>query len=466
MLFVLRGRATLTAVMLLGLLAPACKPSDFDDALVRAPVLSVGPPGGYKARDVGKVVLPLSLSEARKAAGVSARFLVSGVDYPSLAVVELDASGRESTFVASEAQLADLTSESKAALLSAAEIVDPTATAGTTRVVLGAPHFGAVVTGMNAHGRIFYLDITDNGKGIDLKLSRGPDPGTRSYVGLGVAAGKVSGTDKPDVVVASLSETILYEDGNDAVSIENAGCSTTWDNLDIEDKWKFRPVVIGDVATAAGHEGGEILVGVPQKVAPGKVQVLHRAPPTMASPNGVLECVTTLEPEMGSPQPHFGVSVAVADLDGDQQQDVLVGDGAGVVHVFYGPIDAKPPRAPLRIHSPFPMGANQGDFGYRVVVMDVDGNPGNEVVISAPEAALNDKIGVGQVFVYSKDGIYMSTLTQDSSPADKVSVGLTLSSTPFSTCGITRDILLIGSVEQVFAYFRLPGGPPDPRCFK
>jgi hypothetical protein len=462
MLLVVRGRATLTALLLLGLLAPACKPSDFDDALVRAPVLSVGAPGGYKARDVGKVVRPLTVSETRKAAGVSARFLVSGVDYPSLAVVELDASGRASTFVASEAQLADLTSESKAALLSAAEIIDPTA--ATTRVVTGAPHNGAVQTGMDAHGRVFYLDITDSAKGVDLKLTRGPDPGARSYVGLGVATGNVSGTDKPDVVVTSLNQVTLYEDGNDTVGIESSGCDISWDNSHLEDKWQFRPVAIADVATAPGHEGGEILVGAPQVAGPGKVQVLRRAAPTMASPNGVLECVTTLEPD--DPQSHFGVSVATADMDQDGQQDVLVGDAAGSVYIFYGPIDAKPPRAHLRIRSPYPIGSAQGDFGYRVVAMDVDGVPGPELVISAPEASLNDKLGVGQVFIYSKDGTLLSTVTQDSSPGDKVSVGLTLSSTDFTTCGVTRPILLIGSVEQVFAYFRLPGGPPDPRCFK
>jgi hypothetical protein len=458
MLLARPGRATLTALLLLGLLAPACKPSDFDDALVKAPVLSLGPPGGYKARDVGKVVQPISVSETRKAAGVSARFLVSGVDYPSLAIVELDAKGRATTFVASEAQLADLTSESKAALLSVAEIVDPAAP--VTRVVLGAPHHGATVPGMDARGRIFYLDITDSAKGVDLAVTRGPDPGSRAYVGLGVATGKVSGTDKPDIVVTSLSTTILYEDGNDAVTIESTGCDLTWINKDLEDKWKFRPVAIGDIATP---EGGEILVGVPQKAGPGKVQVLRRAAPTMASPNGTLECVTSLEPADG--QSHFGAAVAVADIDGDQQPDVLVGDGAGSVYVFYGPIDRKPARDPLRIRSPYAIGSNQGDFGYRVVPMDVDGNGTPELVISAPEAALNDKIGVGQVFIYSKEGTYLSTVSQDSSPGDKVSVGLTLSTTPFTTCGGTRPILLVGSTEQVFAYFRLPGGPGDPRCF-
>jgi hypothetical protein len=463
MLFALPGRATLTGLLLLGLLAPACKPSDFDDALVKAPVLSLGPPGGYKARDVGKVVRPLTVSETRKAAGVSARFLVSGVDYPSLAVVELDAKGRATTFVASEAQLADLTSESKAALLSAAEIIDPGAP--VTRVVMGAPHAGATVQGMDARGRVFYLDLTDSAKGVELKVSRGPDPGSRSYVGLGVATGKVSGTDKPDVVVTSLNQTLLFEDGNDAVAIENTGCDISWDNTQLEDKWKFRPVAIGDVATAAGHEGGEILVGAPQKLGPGKVQVLRRAPPTMTSPNGVLECVTTLEPMSDHPQPHFGVSVAVADMDNDQQADVVVGDGAGFVYVFYGPLDMKPPRQPLRFSSPYPEGANQGDFGYRVVPMDVDGNGSLELVISAPEAAFENKIGVGQVFIYSKDGVFMSSVSQDSSQGDKVSVGLTLSTTPFTSCAGSRDILLVGSTEQVFAYFRLPGGPADPRCF-
>jgi len=55
---------------------------------------------------VGKVVLPLTVSAVRQAAGARSRFLISGVDYPSLAVVELNEKGQPSTYVASEAQLA------------------------------------------------------------------------------------------------------------------------------------------------------------------------------------------------------------------------------------------------------------------------------------------------------------------------------------------------------------------------
>src|SRR6185436_11333462 len=134
--------------------------------------------------------------------------------YPSLAVVELNEKGQPSTYVASEAQLADLAGDTKAAILSAAELVDPTG--AQTRIVLGAPHHGMPQPGVDARGRIFYLDLADTAGGVELRLSRGPDPGTRSYYGLGVAAGQIGGGPAPDYVAVSLQDGSYIEDGNDA----------------------------------------------------------------------------------------------------------------------------------------------------------------------------------------------------------------------------------------------------------
>jgi hypothetical protein len=78
---------------------------------------------------------------------------------------------------------------------------------------------------------------------------------------------------------------------------------------------------------------------------------------------------------------------------------------------------------------------------------------------------VSNQPGVGEVFVFSKDGVRISKVTQDSAQTEKSSVGLTLTPLEFASCNGSRNILVVGSTEQVFTYFRLPGGVPDVRCF-
>ena len=113
--------------------AIGCNWNEFDDTLAKAPVLSVGPGDDYKARDVGKVVLPLTVPAAKKDK-VAARYLVAGTETPSLAVVDLDANGQPRTHVATGTEIMDMAGEAKAAVKSAVELEDG-------RVLLGTPAY-------------------------------------------------------------------------------------------------------------------------------------------------------------------------------------------------------------------------------------------------------------------------------------------------------------------------------------
>ena len=86
----------------------ACNPSEFDKALEKAPVHSVGAPSGYGAPDVGRVVLPLSPTNKP---GVSARFLVASTETPNLAVIEYDGVGNAKTWSATRADTTELVGE-------------------------------------------------------------------------------------------------------------------------------------------------------------------------------------------------------------------------------------------------------------------------------------------------------------------------------------------------------------------
>src|SRR5262249_9437048 len=110
--------------------APACTPGDFDKALENAPVRSIGVPSGYRSPDVGRVVRQLALPAGKPA--VVARFLIAGTEFPSLAVVDLDAAGKAKVYTVPDTELADLRGESNAPAKSVVEMEDK-------QILIGAP---------------------------------------------------------------------------------------------------------------------------------------------------------------------------------------------------------------------------------------------------------------------------------------------------------------------------------------
>jgi hypothetical protein len=425
----------------------ACNWHDFDDVLDTAPVLSVGAPEGYLSRDLGKVVLPLTVPSSR-APAVSARFLVAGTETPSLAVVELDNAGRAHTTVASKVEIMDMAGEAKAAVKGAVQLADG-------RIVLGTPSYALNMMQV-IHGRIYFLDLVDGANGIEFHLTRGADPGERILFGLGVAAGKVMGTAE-DVVVASQQDVVVMTGGAEtAVVPAAADCPLAITDVPLE-KYRFRAMATGQLI-----EGGneEIAVGVPHEAGmPGQVVILSAA-------GGALGCPVKLQPP--SALPRFGTSVVAADFTGDGKLDLLVG-APPHAYLYAGPFvaGANPPPT-LDLHHPTVADTGvTGDFGFRVHGFDVDGDSKPEMLISAPELPVGDQTGVGRVFIFGSGGqTQLRGEAGDNSPEAEESFGFSLSTLPFAPtgCGTKRPVLLVGAIREVFTFFRLPGGPPDPRC--
>jgi hypothetical protein len=103
--------------------------------------------------------------------------------------------------------------------------------------------------------------------------------------------------------------------------------------------------------------------------------------------------------------------------------------------------------------------------------MDLDGLPGPEVVVSAPDLPVNGTLGAGQLFIYNPAepaGTSTGTIN-DNSPDANAQFGFSINAIQFAPaagCGSARPVLLVGADREVFAFFRLSGGPADPRCFK
>jgi hypothetical protein len=431
-----------------------CNWNEFDDALAKAPVLSVGPGDDYKARDVGKVVVPLTVPAAKKAT-VAARYLVAGTETPSLAVVDLDASGHARTHVATGAEIMDMAGEAKAAVKSAVELADG-------RVLLGTPSYNLNPL-MEPPGRTYFLKLEDTETDVAFTLIRGNDPSVpivRKAFGLAVAAGNVGGAAAQDLVIASQDDVALALDGNDAALVaNNPACPVNLDPT-TQEKYRFRALGVGDLIEGGGEE---IALGVPREgTMPGKVVLL------VPGAAGGLDCALTIAAPAA--QPRFGNALLIADVNGDGKKDLLVGAPPTRAYLYTGPFTAGASPTPAKeFRHPTLMDTQAlGDFGFRVGVVDIDGVAGLEVLVSAPDLPVGDELGAGVVIPYKPDGTAMTPIN-DNSPTANAQFGFTIQGiqfTPPAGCGTTRPVLLIGADREVFTFFRVPNGPADPRCFK
>lgn len=429
----------------------ACNPGDFDKAVEKAPVRSIGRPGGFASDELGRVVLPLP--PPKSGSGISARFLAAGTTQASLALVEVSPTGKVKARNITDSSVEDL-------LLRRNTPIGSMALLENGKVLLGAPGFGATGDGRPAApGRLLVLGVQETSDGLMFDLKPPLLEVEKGRFGLAVAAGRISGAPEEDHVALSEDQVVLIEDpgSGKAALFSDATCSV--EIVGLPASYSFRALVVGDLLAA---EGDEIAVGVPQNVTPGKVVVFTKTGANLA-------CPVTINPPAtaGDGRARFGASLATADLNGDEHKDLIVGAPPNRVFVYHGPIGAAAMPA-KEIEGP------GGDFGLRVSVMDVDGKLGPEIVVAAPDTRVSGKAGAGQVHVRGGDGSVLVPEIPplaDGSAEEGGGFGQTVTELPFAApeCdgkpAALHRLVLVGAPGELFVYFRLPGAERDPRCF-
>jgi len=416
--------------------AAGCDWREFDKLKENTPVGAIAAPSGYGASDdFGPVLLALAPPTDGSAAG---RFIATATLKTSLAVVSYEPTGKQSGFSPSNDGLDSL---------QGGPITAIGAIPGGRQVLLGAP------TAFLGDVLVMSLDPPYNASPF---IGTSADP----RYGTGVAAGNLSGGADPEVVVASANKLHVYVDSLPTMDKPYLStgptdpCPIDIPNNLPEDDLLNRAVIVAPLLGS----GMQIAVGAPVTSGNGHVSIFN-FDATAAAPT----CAAMLT---GS-EAHFGRSMALVDVDGDGTSDHLL-VGAPQTHAYLYKLPLSTGAAPVAMATDT---ATDGNFGFSVAAFDIDGKPGDEMFVGAPDGAVGGA-NAGRVSVYT--GATMTLLPSTPTfpnplaqhdPGGGDGYGIAIAGVSFcpGTGGAApcTKLLHVGSRSKVYAYYTLR--KPDPR---
>jgi hypothetical protein len=264
--------------------------------------------------------------------------------------------------------------------------------------------------------------------------------------GIGVAAAQLTGGAAPELIVASATKLSVYVDADgsmDPIQSSPATCPITLGtDLEPRDRRSRPVVVVGDL----------VAVGTPSGSVAGTVTLMSVAASAVTCPR----TLTGVEAR-------FGQALAVGDFNGDGVPDLLVGAPPRNAYVFMGPLDTTP-GAPATILYP----NSAGEFGGAMAAMNVDGQPGDEALISDSDAVVGGTQQAGSLLVYG--GPMLATqqmLVTQHDPSTGAAYGSAVTGLRFCpppcAAGSGQTLPLVGATTRTFTYFVLGPASVDPR---
>ena len=296
--------------------------TDFDDALAKAPVLSVGRGRRLQVPRRGQGGGAADRARGARRPRWPPATWWPGPRRPAWRWWTWTPAGTARTHVATGAEIMDMAGEAKAAVKSAVELADG-------RVLLGTPAYNLNPL-MEPPGRIYFLKLEDTGDDVAFMLTRGNEPGARKALRPGGGGGQRGrgGRPGPGGRLPGRRRPGPGRQRRHALVANLPTCPVNLDPTTLE-KYRFRALGVGDLIDGGGDE---IAIGVPREgTMPGKVVIL--VPGT-----GGLDCPLTITaPAM---QPRFGNALLVTDVNGDGKKDLLVGAPPLRAYLYLGPFTA------------------------------------------------------------------------------------------------------------------------------
>jgi hypothetical protein len=432
--------------------AGGCDWRSFDDLRKTTPVAAISAPSDYPAKDqFGSILLAVPPPKDGSAAG---RFVALGMTAAAVGVISIDASG---------AQRGVGVTGSAIDLLQGGPINSLAEVPGERKVVLGAPY--------GSFGDALMMELDKPSGDVLYPTSTFAPQVTDSEFGIGVAAGNIGGGAAPEIVVLSSSRVHVYVDEQTTSHLvtdpatATDPCPLTF-STNLLDRDRVNRAAI--VAPLLAGGGVQIAVGSPVVSGSGAVSIFD-----VDFTGGKVNCSLALT----GPDARFGRAMTLVDVDGNGSPDHLL-VGAPPLHAYLYTLPLSSGQAP----SAMAMETAAGDFGAAVAAFNIDKNPGDEMFVGNPDAAVGGTANAGHVTVYT--GPTMATLPSTAFPNPLAEhdpgsghaygsaiVGMTfcpanvLSPADGGAAGAgvapCAPLPIIGSLSKVFAYFTL--NPPDPR---
>ncbi len=238
-----------------------------------------------------------------------------------------------------------------------------------------------------------------------------PNPQVNTHFGDSVVVGDVNGDGKADIAVAASAGTVGENVWQGQVYIFSGVDGSLLFTLDAPTPQPLaffgQSLGVGDVN---GDGKADVAVGASGKDVGGN-KGQGQAYVFSGADGSLLFTLDSPDLQAGA---HFGASMAVADVNGDDKGDVAVGAswgdvsghrGEGRVYVFSGA------NGSLLFALSTPSSSEGGDFGWSVAAGDVNGDGKGDIAIGAYSEDVGANFLQGQTYVFSgADGSLLYTL--------------------------------------------------------